>query len=110
VRDYSIGVFEELGFATLEAHDAASALNILDQQPRIDLLFTDIGLPGGVNGRALADEARRRRPDIKVLFTTGYTRNAIVHNGTLDSGVELVTKPFTIDLLARKVREMLPSR
>ena len=110
VRDYSIGVFEELGFATLEAHDAESALNILDQQPRIDLLFTDIGLPGGVNGRVLADEARRRRPDIKVLFTTGYTRNAIVHNGTLDSGVELVTKPFTIDLLARKVREMLPSR
>jgi CheY-like chemotaxis protein len=73
----------------------------------VDLLFTDVVLPGGMDGRVLADEAMRRRPDIKVLFTTGYTRNAIVHNGRLDPGVSLISKPFSFDNLARKVREVL---
>jgi PAS domain S-box-containing protein len=110
VRGYSLNVFHELGFDALEAADAASALRIIDERPRIDLLFTDVGLPGGINGRLLADEARKRQPNIKVLFTTGYTRNAIVHNGTLDPGVDLVTKPFTMDALARKILALLPER
>jgi PAS domain S-box-containing protein len=110
VRDYSLQVFRELGFEPLEAGDAAAALRILDARPNIDLIFTDVVLPGGVSGRQLADEARKRAPGIKILFTTGYTRNAIVHNGTLDPGVELVTKPFTMAVLARKVLEMLPGR
>ena len=71
------------------------------------MLFTDIGLPGGMNGRELADEARRRRPDLVVLYTTGYARNAIVHDGRLDPGVQLVTKPFTYAALAAKVRDLL---
>jgi len=72
-------------------------------------LFTDVGLPGPIDGRQLADEARRRRPDLKVLFTTGYARNAIVHQGRLDPGVELITKPFTYAGLAQKVRQVLES-
>ena len=75
--------------------------------PNIALLFTDVVLPGGMNGRQLADEARRRRPDLKVLYATGYTRNAIIHQGRLDAEVELLTKPFTADALARKVRQIL---
>jgi len=72
-------------------------------------LFTDVGLPGPIDGRQLADEARRRRPDLRVLFTTGYARNAIVHQGRLDPGVELITKPFTYAGLAQKVRQVLES-
>ena len=71
------------------------------------LLLNDVGLPGGMNGRQLADEARRRRPELMVLFTTGYARNAIVHHGRLDPGVELIVKPYTYAALARKVRTML---
>ena len=80
---------------------------MLDKYPEIDLLFTDIVMPGGVNGRELADQAVRRRPDLKVLFTTGYTRNAIVHHGRLDPGVHLISKPFTFDALKSKVRALL---
>jgi CheY-like chemotaxis protein len=79
---------------------------LLDTHPDIALLFTDIVMPD-VNGAGLAEEARRRRPELKVLFTTGYTRNAVVHNGVLDPGVELIGKPFTIEELAAKVREVL---
>ena len=75
--------------------------------PAIKLLFTDVILPGGMNGRQLADEALRRRPDLKVLYATGYTRNAIIHQGRLDADVELLNKPFTHDLLTRKVRQIL---
>jgi DNA-binding NtrC family response regulator len=82
------------------------ALRILDADPGVTLLFTDIVMPE-INGRNLADEALRRRPGLKVLFTTGYTRNAIVHNGVLDPGVHLIGKPFTIDQLAAKVRDVL---
>jgi len=87
----------------LEASDAAAALRVLDARPDIGMLFTDVGLPGGLNGRQLADAARERHPDLLVLFTTGYARNAIVHQGRLDPGVELITKPFTFAALANKV-------
>ena len=73
----------------------------------IALLFTDVGLPGGMNGRQLADEARRQTADLKVLFTSGYARNAIVHHGRLDPGVQLMTKPFTFAGLAAKLRQVL---
>jgi FixJ family two-component response regulator len=76
---------------------------VLDARPDIGMLFTDVGLPGGLNGRQLADAARERHPDLLVLFTTGYARNAIVHQGRLDPGVELITKPFTFAALANKV-------
>jgi CheY-like chemotaxis protein len=108
VRDYGVNALHELGFGTLEANDAASALKVIDEQPVIDLLFTDVGLPGGVNGRQLADEVRKRRPNTKILFMTGYTRNAIIHNGILDHGVELLTKPFTLEALAKKLGQLLP--
>ncbi|MGE0715964.1 MAG: ATP-binding protein [Alphaproteobacteria bacterium] len=106
VRAVSVEALRELGFSVLEAGDAATALRVLDQEPAIGLLFTDVVLPRGVNGRQLADEARRRRPDLPVLFTTGYTQNAIVHNGMLDPGVSLIGKPFTLAALARKLEQM----
>jgi CheY-like chemotaxis protein len=73
----------------------------------MDLLFTDVVLPGGMNGRQLADATIKSRPDLKVLFTTGYTRNAIVHNGQLDLGIQLLGKPFTYSNLAAKLRTVL---
>jgi CheY-like chemotaxis protein len=96
-------MLKELGYAVLEAADGTEALRVLDAHPDVRLLFTDVGLPGGLNGRQLADEARRRRPELDVLFTTAYARNAIVHHGRLDPGVELITKPFTFAALATKV-------
>jgi PAS domain S-box-containing protein len=107
VRAHSTGILRELGYDVLEAPLAAVGLQMLDRHPEIRLLFTDVGLPGGMNGRQLADEARRRRPDLKVLFTTGYARNAIVHDGRLDPGVALITKPFTFSALAAKLSDML---
>ncbi len=108
VRQFSVDALKELGYGVLEADGAAAALKLLDANPNIALLFTDVVMPE-VNGRKLADEAVRRRPDLKVLFTTGYTRNAVVHNGVLDAGVHLIGKPFTIDELAARVREVLDS-
>jgi PAS domain S-box-containing protein len=107
VRDFSTFLLRELGFEPLEARDATSALRIIEQNERIDLLFTDVGLPGGISGRQLAEDARKLRPKLKVLFTTGYTRNAIVHNGTLDRDVDLISKPFTMDALSRKILAVL---
>jgi signal transduction histidine kinase/DNA-binding response OmpR family regulator len=107
VRAYSTGIMTEAGYRVLEASSGESALDILERHSGIALLFTDVGLPGGMNGRQLADEARRRHPKLKVLFTTGYARNAIVHDGRLDPGVQLLTKPFTFAALATKVRELL---
>ena len=78
----------------------------LEANPEITLLFTDVGLPG-MNGRDLAAEARRRRPNLRVLYTTGHTSNAIIHHGALDHGVHLLTKPFSVALLAAKVREAI---
>jgi len=107
VREHSREILTELGYRVLPARDGAAALALLEESPDIRLLFTDVGLPGQVNGRQLADEALRRRSDLKVLFTTGYARNAIVHQGRLDPGVELITKPFTYAALAHKIRQIL---
>jgi CheY-like chemotaxis protein len=106
VREFSAFALQGLGYRVFEAVDAASALECLDRYPSVDLMFTDVGLPG-VNGRLLAEEARRRAPNLKILFTTGYARNAIVHNGVLDHGVELLAKPFTVEALGRRLNEML---
>ncbi len=106
VRRFSVDALTELGYAVLEADGATAALERLDAHPEIALLFSDVVMPE-LNGRKLAEEARRRRPDLKVLFTTGYTRNAVVHNGVLDPGVQMIGKPFTIEDLASKVREVL---
>jgi PAS domain S-box-containing protein len=108
VRTYSVEVLRELGYRVLEAHDGPSALRLLERQEgRVDLLFTDVVLPGGMTGAVLAQQARELRPDLKVLFTTGYARNAIVHHGRLDPGVELITKPFSYSDLANRVRDLL---
>jgi CheY-like chemotaxis protein len=106
VRELSVEVLSELGYRVLEADGANAALRLIDLHPDIKLLFTDIVMPD-INGCKLAEEARRRRADLKVLFTTGYTRNAVVHNGVLDPGVDLIGKPFTIEELATKVRAVL---
>lgn len=106
LREYSTSVLRELGYQVLEASEGARALELLKTRQDVQLLFTDVVLPG-LNGRQLADEALRVRPDLKVLFTTGYTRNAIVHNGRLDQGVDLISKPFTFAALAAKVRQIL---
>jgi signal transduction histidine kinase len=97
---------DELGYAVLHAASAAGALAILDREPNVKLLFTDVVMPD-VNGKKLAEEALRRRPGLKVLFTTGYTANAVVHNGVLDAGVQFLSKPFSLDQLAAKVRAVL---
>jgi len=110
VRAHAVAMLKELGYAVLEAADGTEALRVLDAHPHVRLLFTDVGLPGGLNGRQLADEARRRRPELAVLFTTGYARNAIVHHGRLDPGVELITKPFTFAALANKVHAIFERR
>ncbi len=106
VRHMSVDALRELGYTVVQASDGEQALSLLTIQPRIDMLFTDIVMPG-INGRILADRARESRPDLKVLYTTGYTRNAIVHNGMLDPGVAFLAKPFTLDQLAGKVRQVL---
>ncbi len=106
VRELSVELLSELGYRVLEADGAAAALRLIDAHPDIALLFTDVVMPE-INGRKLAEEACRRRKGLRVLFTTGYTRNAVVHNGVLDAGVDLIGKPFTIEELAAKVRSVL---
>ncbi len=106
VRQFSVDALSELGYRVLEADGAAAALRLIDAHSEIALLFTDVVMPE-VNGRKLADEARRRRPGLKVLFTTGYSRNAVVHNGVLDPGVHLIGKPFTLEDLAACVRKVI---
>jgi CheY-like chemotaxis protein len=108
VRANSVESLRELGYEVLEAADARQALDMLDGHcDTIHLLFTDVILPGGMTGSDLADKARGRCPDLRVLFTTGYARDAIVHHGRLDPGVQLLPKPFAFDDLAAKIREML---
>lgn len=106
VRTYSAEALTTLGYDVLQASDGRAALRLLEENPEIALLFTDVGLPG-FNGRRLAEEAKRRVPDLKVLYTTGYARNAIVHHGILDAGVDLLPKPFTVEALGRKLQQML---
>jgi PAS domain S-box-containing protein len=109
VRQYVVTQIKSLGYAALEAANAAEALAIIDADDNIDLLFTDVIMPGAMNGRQLADEAARRRPRLKTLFTSGYTENAIVHHGRLDSGVLLLAKPYRKSELAKMLRMALAS-
>ena len=106
VRLFTTESLRELGFTVVQAQDAPSALELLQTRPDVQLIFTDVGLPG-MNGAQLVAAVRALRPDIKVLFTTGYARNAIVHQGRLDPGVELITKPFTRLQLASRIRDVL---
>jgi signal transduction histidine kinase/ActR/RegA family two-component response regulator len=107
VRAYAKSALEELGFQVIEAATAEEGLRSVENGARIDLLFTDVVLPGGFSGRQLSDKVLKLRPSLPVLFTTGYTRNAIVHHGRLDPGVELLNKPYTQQDLARKIGELL---
>jgi CheY-like chemotaxis protein len=107
VRAYTVDCLRELGYRVLEAHDGPSALRLLERQETpVDLLFTDIVMPA-MTGRELADEAQKRQPRLRVLYTSGYTRNAIVHAGRLDPGVDMIAKPFTFEALSEKVRDAL---
>jgi signal transduction histidine kinase/CheY-like chemotaxis protein len=108
VRTMTVEALRELGYQVVDAPDGATALARLSELARVDLLFTDVVMPG-MNGRELADQVRALRPGTPILFTTGYTRNAVVHNGMLDAGVAFLAKPFTIDQLARKVAEAVAS-
>jgi CheY-like chemotaxis protein len=103
-------VLLDLGYGALEAADAAAALEILRSDQRIDLLITDVGLPGGMNGRQLADSARVTRPVLKVLFITGYAENAIIGNGQLAPDMHVLTKPFMMDTLTRRIRDIVEGR
>jgi CheY-like chemotaxis protein len=107
VRAYAKTALGELGFTVIEAATAEEGLRSVLNGDRVDLLFTDVVLPDGFSGRQLSDEVLKLRPSLPVLFTTGYTRNAIVHHGRLDPGVELLNKPYTQQDLARKIGEML---
>jgi len=106
VRVLVSAVLKELGYAFVEASDADTAVPIIESDQRIDLMISDVGLPG-MNGRQLAEIGRQIRPDLKVLFITGYAEHAAVRGGFLDPGMQLITKPFTFDLLTAKVREMI---
>ncbi|MES1972432.1 MAG: PAS domain-containing protein [Pseudomonadota bacterium] len=110
VRMLVTEILGELGYAAIQAGDGAEALAILESDARIDLLVTDVGLPGGMNGRQVADAARAVRPDIPVLFITGFAENAVVGDGPLDPGMELVTKPFSMEALAARIRDMIGRR
>jgi signal transduction histidine kinase/CheY-like chemotaxis protein len=107
VRKYVVTQIHSLGYTTLEAGNAAEALQMIDSGAAIDLLFTDVIMPGSMNGRQLVDAALKRRPSLKTLFTSGYTENAIVHHGRLDSGVLLLVKPYRKLELARMIRMAL---
>lgn len=106
VRAGTVASLDELGYRVLQAADAAEALRRLEANPEVALVFTDIVMPG-MNGRKLADEIAQRFPAARILFTTGFTKNAVVHNGVLDHGVNFIAKPFTIEQLARKLRDVL---
>jgi CheY-like chemotaxis protein len=107
VRMVAVEILEELGYVVLEAGDGPSALRILSTRPDIDLLVTDVGLPNGMSGRQLADAVRTQRPELNGLFVTGYAENAVLNHGHLERGMEVVTKPFTGDVLARRVKGLI---
>jgi CheY-like chemotaxis protein len=106
VRLYTVAALQELGYFVIEAADGPAAIAILEKR-NVDLVFTDVVLPGGMTGADVAARAAALWPGIKILFTTGYARNAIVHHGRLDRGVHLLTKPFSFDDLAAKVRDVI---
>lgn len=100
-------VLADLGYAAVEAEDGAAGLKVLGSSARVDLLVTDVGLPNGLNGRQVADAARILRPGLKVLFITGYAENAVLSHGHLDPGMHVMTKPFSMDALATRIRELI---
>lgn len=108
VRAYTVDCLRELGYRVEQAHDGPTALRLFEAEEigPVDLLFTDVVMPG-MTGRELADQVRKDHPQVKVLYTSGYTRNAIVHGGRLDEGVEMISKPFTFQSLARKIADVL---
>jgi CheY-like chemotaxis protein len=110
VRETVVGLLVDLGYRVLKARDAESALSIIESGIAIDLLFTDVVMPGTLRSPELARKAIERQPGIAVLFTSGYTENAIVHGGRLDEGVELLSKPYSRESLARKIRHVLAGR
>jgi CheY-like chemotaxis protein len=110
VRNTVIELLTDFGYRVLKAKDAQSALAIVESGVPIDLLFTDVVMPGPLRSPELARKARERLPEIAVLFTSGYTDNAIVHDGRLDEGIELLSKPYTREALARKIRHVLGGR
>ncbi len=107
IRMLIVDVLEGAGYNAIEAPDGAAGLKVLQSDARVDLLITDVGLPGGMNGRQVADAGRVLRPGLKVLFITGYAENAVVTNGHLDPGMQVITKPFAIDALGEKIRQMI---
>jgi PAS domain S-box-containing protein len=107
LRAYAAEILQELGYHVLSASNGVSALETLDQGDPVDLLLTDVVMPGGLNGRQLADTAVAKRPGLRVLYMTGYARNAIVHHGRLDPGINMISKPFSFEELAARVRERL---
>jgi CheY-like chemotaxis protein len=102
-----VDVLQELGYTAIEAGDGHSGLKMLQSAARVDLLITDIGLPGGLNGRQVADAARKLRPDMKVLFITGYAENAVLSHGRIDAGMQVMTKPFAMEGLASRIQSLL---
>jgi CheY-like chemotaxis protein len=107
VRLLVVEVLEEMGYVPLEAVDAAIGLRVLQTASQVELLITDVGLPGGMNGRQLADAARQIRPELKVLFITGYAQNAALGNGLLEPGMAMLSKPFPLDVLRAKIGSIM---
>ena len=107
VRMLVVEAAEDLGYDVLEAADGQSAMRIIQDRPNIDLLITDVGLPGGMNGRQVADAALSLRPELRILFITGYAENAVIGNGQLASNMALLTKPFAMDVLSRRIRDLM---
>jgi PAS domain S-box-containing protein len=107
LRSYTSDILKELGYSVLSASNGVAALALLSKGDHIDLLLTDVVMPGGLNGRQLADKAIAKQPGLRVLYMTGYTRNAIVHHGRLDAGINMISKPFSFEELAAKVRHRL---
>ena len=110
VRMLVTEVLEDLGYTAIEAGDSAAGLKVLQSDVRIDLLVTDVGLPGGMNGRQMADAGRERRPDLRVLFITGYAENSVITNGHLDPSMQVLTKPFAMDALASRIKDLITAR
>jgi CheY-like chemotaxis protein len=107
VRGFVVGQLRDLGYRVIEAANGRQAQTILESEQAIDLLFTDVVMPGGITGRNLADAAKAQRPNLKTLFSSGYTENSIIHQGKLDPGVNFLPKPFRRQDLAQKVRAVL---